>query len=858
MDQEMRFHLDMEVEENVRRGMSPGEARRAALLAFGGVDRFKERAREERGGRFLDDLRQDVHFTLRKLRHSPGFAIVALLTLALGIGANTAIFTLVDSILLRPLPFPGPDRLVRVYQTVQERGVDRGSLSLPDGWDWGERSRALSSLGLFSVRPSGLIYTGGEQAVELATSYVSGGFFPTLGTPALLGRTLLPEEEEGDNRVLVLSHAFWVREMGADPSVVGRLMDMEGIAFRIVGVMPPEFVFPDPRVEIWTFLTVIDPASIPLETRSVRILDAVGRLAPGVGLGEAKGELSAVAQGVYDEFAQGPAVTVGAELVPLQEVMVGDARLALLVLLGSVGLILVIACANVANLLLARGIARGQEMALRAALGARRSRLVRQLLTESVLLGLGGGALGFVLAFFGVRAFVARSSGLLPRTWEVSVRWEILLFTLVVSLLTGVVFGLLPAVTGAGDDPAPGLREGPSRGSTARGQHRLRQGLVVAQVAVAVVLLIGAGLMARSLAKLQNVDPGFRPGGLLGVTVALSDVIYRDQDAYMGAYHSLLEGYRSLPGVQGAASIRYLPMRGSGEQAQFTVVGQAPPPAGQEPSAWLLQVSEDLFQVMGIPVLAGRTFTDEDRVGPPWTVVVNRTLAREAFGNEDAVGRRLSFWGAEVVIIGVVGDVHQEALRESPVATIYLHQEQAPRSAMTFVIRTEGDPLRMAGPARRVVTELEPNQAITAIESVQDVVSGSAARARFITFLLALFALLAFVLAALGVYGVVAYLVARQLHEIGIRLALGAKPRTAGGVVLRRGLAPVGLGLGIGILLALPLTRILGGLLYGVGAADPAAYLGGSLLLLLAALVATILPARVALRGNPGSLLRQE
>ena len=858
MDEEMRFHLEMEVEAFVRKGMTLEEARREALLGFGGVERFKERARDERGGRVLDDLRLDLLFTLRKLRKSPGFALVVLLTLALGIGANTAIFTLVDGILLRPLPFPDPGRLVRVYQTAPDRGVFQGSLSLFDGRDWGERSRMVTALGGYSTRPSGLIHTGGDRAAELATAYVSGGFFPVLATPALHGRTLLPEEEEGDNRVVVLSHAFWLREMGGDPSVVGQRMDMEGIAFRIVGIMPSEFVFPDPQVEVWTFLTVIQPAAIPLHLRNVRILDAVGRLAPGVGLEEAQAELSVVAQGVYDEFAEGPRVTVGASLVPLHDAVVGDAKLALLVLLGAVGLILVIACANVANLLLARGIGRGQEMALRAALGAGRPRLVRQLLTESLLLGLAGGGLGLLMAYAAVEAFVARSGGLLPRSWEVGIRWEVLLFTLGISLLTGLVFGLLPAFSGSGADPAQGLREGPSRGSTAGGQQRTRQALVVAQVAVAVVLLVGAGLLARSLASLQNVDPGFRPAGLLGVTVSLSDVIYEDEAAYLGAYHALLDGYRQLPGVQGAASIRYLPMRGSGEQAQYTVVGQAPPPQGQEPSAWLLQVSEDLFRVMGISVLAGRTFSPEDRQGPPWSVVVNRALAGEAFGGEDPVGRSLSFWGTEVEVIGVVGDVRQVSLRDPPVPTVYLYQEMVPRSAMTFVLRIGNNPLQMAGPARQVVTELEPNQAITAIESVEAVVSGSAARARFITLLLGAFALLAFLLAALGIYGVVAYLVARQLHEIGIRMALGARPAEAMGLVFRRGLVPVVLGLGLGVVVALPLTRVLRGLLFQVGATDPVAFLGGGLILLAGAVVATLVPARRALRGNPGSLLRQE
>ena len=858
MTEEMRLHLEMETAENIRRGMSPDEARRVALKAFGGVERFKEQARDARGGRALDDLLQDIRFSVRKFKRTPGFTLVILLTLALGIGANTAIFTLVDSILLRPLPYPESEELVRVHLTAPEREVFRGSFSLPDGQDLGARARLLDAMGLYSTLPSDLVLTEGDQAREINTAYVSGGFFPAMATPALLGRTLLPEEEEGDNRVLVLSHDFWLREMGGDPSVLGQTLDMEGLAFRIVGVMPPEFDFPAPDVEVWTFLTVISPASIPLHLRPVRILDAVARLAPGASVPEARAELSALAQGLEEEFAQGAPEVVGADLVPLQESMVGDARLALLVLLGAVGLILILACANVANLLLARGIGRAQEMALRAALGARGSRLVRQLLTESVLLGVGGGMLGLGLAKVGVDLFVARSSGLLPRSWEVGVRWEILLFTLAVSLLTGLIFGLLPALTGARADPGKRLRQGPSRGTSAGGQHRLRQGLVVVQVSLALVLLVGAGLMVRSLATLRDVDPGFRSEGLLGVTVALSEVLYPELDDYMGAYRTLLDRLRNLPGVQDAASIRHLPMRGSGEQIRYTVVGKPPPLAGQEPSAWVLQVSESLFQVMGIPLRSGRSFTPEDRLGSPWVAVINETLARQAFGNEEAVGRSLAYWGSEIRVVGVVGDVHQEGLREAPEPIFYVHQEQVPRSAMTFVLRTDGDPLQLAGSVREAMAELNPGQPISALIDVAEVVEGSAARSGFITLLLASFALLAFLLAAVGIYGVVSFLVARQIHEIGIRLALGAHPGEALRLVLRRGLAPVFLGFGIGLVLALFLTRFLQGLLFRVGPSDPAAYLAGGFLLLVTAVAAAFLPAWRALRTDPGNLLKPE
>ncbi|MEJ2678789.1 MAG: ABC transporter permease [Gemmatimonadota bacterium] len=806
----------------------------------------------------LGNLTMDVRLTLRKLARAPGFAFVVLLTLALGIGANTAIFTLVDGILLRPLPFPQPDRLVRVYQTAPERGVMRGSLSLPDGRDWGRRAQLLESLGLYSTMPSGLVYTGGHQARELKTAYVSGGFFPTLGVPALRGRTLWPDEEQGDNRVVVLSYDYWTRELGADPAIVGRTLDMEGSAFRVVGVMPPDFAFPRPDVEVWTFLTVIPSSSIPLEVRSVRLLNAVARLAPGASLAQARSDLSAVARGVHEEFRPGSPESVGADLVPLRQAMVGDTRTALLVLLGAVGLILVIACANVASLLLARGIGRTQEMALRVALGARRARLVRQLITESIVLGLAGGALGLLLAWAGVRAFVARNAGLLPRTWELGIRWEVLLFALGVSLLAAVAFGLLPAVTASATDPGRGLKAGRSRGSTEGGRHRLRQAMVTAQVAVAVVLLVGAGLMARSLARINNVDPGFRARGLLGVTLTLSDVLYRENADFSAAYHTLLDRLRALPGVEGAAAIRYLPMQGAGEQLDYTVPGEAPPPAGQEPRAWTLQASDGLFRVMGIPLVSGRTFTTEDRAGSPPVAVINETLARQAFGGAEAVGRSLSWWGEETRIVGVVGDVHQASLRDAPVPTIYLPQDQVFRSAMTFVLRTTGNPLRLAGSAQSVVRELNPGQPITAMVDVAEVVGGSTARSRFLTLLLGAFALLAFMLAALGVYGVVAHMVARQTHEIGIRMALGAGPATATGLILRRSMAPVAAGLAVGLLLALLLTRSIQGLLFRVAATDPASYILAGSLLAAAALAATFVPIRRALRIDPGDLLRRE
>jgi len=858
MDDEMRFHLEMEVQDNLRAGMGPGEARRRAVLAFGGLERFKERAREERGGRLLDEWMQDFKLAFRKIVRAPAFALVILVTMGLGIGANTAIFTVVDSILLRPLPYPSPDRLVRVYTAAPERNVTRGAFSLLNGRDWAAESRTMVAFGLYTTMPGGLVHTDGVEAREVSTAYVTPGFFQALDLAPLFGQVLREEDEYGDNRALVLSYRFWTRELGADPTVVGRTLDMEGEPYRVAGVMPPAFAFPSPDVEAWTFLTVIPETSIPLHNRGVTFLNAVARLRRDVSAAEAEAELSAIAQGLEGQYPGTNRGVVSATVVSLRDSMVGEARPALLLLLAAVGFILLIACANVANLLLARGVGRAQEMALRAALGARRGRMIRQLLTESTALGLMGGTVGLGLAVLGVRLLVRGSAGLLPRAWEVEPNVGVLLFGLLLSLLTGLVFGLLPALTGSRTDLNRELKEGPSRGTTAGGQSRIRRGLVMAQVAVAVVLLVGAGLMIRSLGELRNVDPGFDPDGLLAVSLILSDVRHSERADYMNLYHRILEGYEALPGVEGAAVIRYLPFRGSGETLTYSASGQPSPLPGQEPRAWMLQASEDLFQVMRVPLLDGRVFTPEDGPESPLAVVINETLEAQAFPEGGAVGSTLEFGGMPAQVVGVVGDIHQESLQEAPRPTVYVHQEQIPRIGMTFLIRTSGDPAGLIPSARRVVLEADPDQPVSFVGPVADVVRGSTAETGFLAFLLGAFALLAFSLAVVGIYGLVAHLVATQLNEIGVRLALGSAPGEAFKLVLFRGLAPVFPGLAVGVVLAWILSRFMTDLLFAVEPGDPTSYVAGSVLLAGAATLATLVPAFRAMRLDPAKLLRYE
>ena len=802
---------------------------------------------------------RDAAIGLRLLVRRPVFTAVAVATLALGIGANTAIFSVVHAVLIRPLPFPASHELVRLYHAHPESGDRTRPLSLVDREDWAEASRSLDHMAVFTTLPSGPLLTGAGEAKELRTAYVSAGFFGALGRDALLGRVLRDDEEHGDNRVLVLSHAFWHHRFGADSSIVGGTLSVDDEAYRVAGVMPPDFTFPSPDVEAWLFLTVIPPSSIPLQYRQVRFLEGVGRLADGVTPSSAEAELSTVAQALVQRFPEENDGLSAATVIPLRDHMTGEVSTSLLVLLGAAGLVLLIACGNVANLLLARGVERRRELDIRRAVGASRGRLVRQLLTESVLLSGGGAVLGVLLAWWGTRWLVTSSAGLLPRSGEVRIDAPVLVFSLALTVVTAIAFGMLPALDLTTQRGSQGGARGPRSARRTPGATQ-RWGLLTGtQVALATVLVISAGLLLRGLWALQNVDPGLDADRLLTIGMTINDARYPEREDYLAAYERLREGLGALPGVEHVASIRYLPLRRGGESRSFDIEGAPQTTGGERPQADLLQVSPGWFATAGVPLVAGREFSDADREGEPLVVVVNDALARRYFADVDPVGRHVSFDAeTSLEVVGVVGDVHQTSLAEEPRPTLYVAQAQIARRGMTFMLRTSVDPATLVPAARGVIREVDADQPIDHIGPMAAVVQESTARPRFFAWLLIGFAAVAMLLAAFGIYGVVSNAVNRRVREIGVRLALGAPRTDVLRMVLRDGMVPVALGAGVGIAVALGTTRLLNAMLFQVSASDPLTFALVPAVLLLVAFTACLAPAMRAVRVQPTEALRAD
>ena len=836
-----------------------------ALLRTGSILRRNARRKRSRShtsrspvstGRERDGmgtLTQDLRYAVRTILKNPGFSIVAIVTLALGIGANAAIFTVVNGVLLRPLPFPEPDRLVRVYGASPGRGYDRMTFSHPDFEDWDRRSTQIESMGIWW--PNNMVLTGGDRGEEVVTAFVSAGFFETLGVSATLGRTLRDDEYHGNNRVVVLSHDFWTRSFGADPTRIGSSITLDQGEFEVVGVMPQGFGYPSPDTEIWSFISVIPQDGVPHEQRFVRFTNSVARLAPGATVQQARAELTSIAAALESEYPDSNAGLDAATVIPLQDTIVGDVSTALLVLLGAVGFILLIACVNVANLLLARGTARRKEIAIRSAMGAARSRVIRQMLTESGLLALLGGAAGLLTARVLVSLLVDRSAGILPRTGEVGIDGTVLLFALLVSLATAVVFGTLPALSGSRTDLQPLLKEGGRTSAGSGAGRRAPRALVSVEVGLALILLVGAGLLTRSLLELQRVDPGFDPDGVLVVSFTISEK-QAGPNEFLPFYHEFLNRMERLPGVESVGSIRSLPLQGTAEQIGFEVPGAFERPQGEQPSAELQQISPDLFRTLRIPLLAGRTFTEADASGD-LSVIISETLARDYFGDLDPVGRTIRV-GGEVPVIGVVGDVRQTGLGDAPLPTVYVPQEQVPRIAMSVAIRTSVDPLSLAGAVRAEMEAMDRDQPIRQITPLDQIVSESVAQPRFFTLLLLGFSGLALALATVGVYGVISYHVGQRRHELGLRMALGASRREAIGLALRHGMGPAVVGIGFGLVAAITLSRLLSSLVFGISVLDPGTYLIVALVLAGVALLACWVPAARAGRVDPATVLRYE
>ncbi|MBF5041797.1 ABC transporter permease [Aggregicoccus sp. 17bor-14] len=871
VDEELRLHLELSAEALRRReGLDAREAEVEALRRFGDVGRVREacvavdrqKERQMKLSEFFESLVQDLTYAARSLRRSPGFALVAVLTLALGIGANTALFSVVRGVLLRPLPYPQPEQLARFYPANPKEGIERGVISPIDLEDWRTRSHSFEALGGYwnAEGMSGVDLTGDGPPERLPSTYVTGELFMALRAPPLLGRALQPEDMvEGRNRVAVISHGLWQRRFGSDPGIIGRSLMLEAKPITVVGVMPAGFQFPDERSQVWLPTTLIPEDGIPRK-RVVRWLSVVGRLKGGVALETAREELARIAQELEREHPESNAKWSGVTAQGLQESVVGEMRVALLVLLGAVALILLIACANLANLLLARATVRARELGVRAALGASPGRLVRQLLTESLLLSLLGGALGLLFAHWGAAGLIALAEGQLPRADEVHLDAGVLLFALGVSVLTGLVFGLLPALR-AGSPRLNELLRGAGRSVGGAGA-RLRNGLVVAEVALAVMLAAGAGLATRSLLHLLQVDPGFKPEGAAVVTFSVPDARTTPEAGGAPYINQVLDAVRAAPGVRVAAGAKSLPLDSAGEPYAYGLPDRPAARTEEYVRAETTPVSIDYFKAMGTPLLKGRDFQASDDWGEksPLVLIVNQAFARRYLPGKDPIGQTLLLNAPNNpgTVIGVVGDMRTTELSKAAEPAVYVHYSQMSRSRVNLVVRGEGKPLELAARVREAIWRVNGQQTLTRITSLEAISSRAVARPRLLAVLLGLFAGLGLVLGAVGIYGVLAYTVSQRRQEIGVRLALGAAPRDVLRLVVVSGMTLAGVGVLAGLAFAFGLSRLMQSVLYGIAPTDPLTFAAVALVLLGVALAACWLPARRATRVDPALALRAE
>ena len=800
---------------------------------------------------------QDLRYGVRMLLKNRSFTAVALLALALGIGANTAIFSVVNAVLLRPLPFRDPNRLIMIWENYQQRGgPEREWASPADFRDFRDQSQSFENV--VALLGWGPTLTGQDEPEDLQGAAVSHDTFTMLGVDPLLGRGFAEDEDRvGAERVVVLSHRLWQRRFNADPEIVGRSLTLHGESFTVIGVMPRGFLFPIlPDTEVWrTSGPLIAPNSGC--DRGCVILRLMARLKSGVTIESARAEMGALTQQIaerYPETNKG----VGATLVPLHEQLVGDVRPAMLVLLGAVGLVMLIACANVANLLLARAAAREKEVAIRAALGASRARLIRQHLTESLALAVIGAALGLLLAFWMVDLLVSFAPKGTPRLDEISIDPSVLGFTCLTALLTGVAFGLAPALVTSRANFSSALKEGGRDSSGTTRGARVRSALVVSEVALALMLLVGAGLLIRSFVNLQRVDPGFNPKDVLRVDVGLPRSRYADRNQSAAFYKQLLDRVGALPGVQSAGAVSSLPLSGGGTDSNFGIEGRPPAEPGKPQVGWYSSVTPDYFRAMGIRLLRGREFTEADNATATRVVVISDAMSRRYFPDEDPIGKQLVFGNDKREIIGVISDVRFFGLNSDTRPSMYFAHPQTPARGMSLVVRTESNPLSLAAAIRREVSALDRDLAVSSVMTMQELVGSSLAESRFTLLLLGAFAFVALLLSAIGVYGVVSYSVTQRSHEIGVRMALGAQMADVLKLVVGQGMMLVLGGVGLGLLGAFSLSRVMESLLFGVGATDVLTFVATSVILAGVAVGACFVPARRATKVDPMEALRYE
>jgi putative ABC transport system permease protein len=805
--------------------------------------------------RLEDEMFQDLRFGLRMLLKHPSFTLIAVLTLALGIGANTAIFSVVNAVLLRPLPFAEPERLVWLGGWAgndKEQGVTPA-----DFLDYREQSQSFAQLAACVSEGVPVNLTGSGEAERLKGAMVTANYLDVFGVKPALGRGFLADEEQpGRDRVVVLSHDLWVRRFGADPSILNQTITLSNRNFTVIGVMPPKFQYPA-GVELWQPFGFFGPPQSPFRSRELHFLRPVGRLKPGVTRTQAQAEVETIArrlQALYPKTNANQSLF----LMPLQERVVGNIRLTLLVLLGAVGCVLLIACANVANLLLARATARQKEIAVRAAFGASRGRVVRQLLTESLTLALLGGLGGALLAKWGVGLLVKLNAANLPRADEIGINASVLAFTLIVALLTGLLFGLVPALQSTRLDLTDALKEGGRGAGGGAQRHRTLSVLVVGEIALAVVLLIGAGLLINSFVRLQQVGSGFDERNLLTARLDLPNP-YGEPEKKVAFFEQLQQRVAALPGVEAVGLVTELPLARQSADFTFTIEGRPAPPAGQSPHADIRNVNHDYFRAMRIPLRTGRRFTEAEVHDNAKVIIISDVLAQRFFAGEEPLGQRLrlSTLGQEPYqIVGIVGDVRHRGLDVELRQTIYFPSLRL--GYANLVIRTTNDPTSLAAAVRKEVAAIDPNQPVANVKTMERWVSESVAQPRFRTLLLGLFSAVALLLAVVGIYGVLSYAVTQRTHELGIRMALGARANDVLGLVVRQGMKLALTGVALGVVAALLLTRLLKDLLFGVRATDPLTFAAIVLLLTGVAFVACWIPARRATRVDPLTALRHE
>jgi putative ABC transport system permease protein len=869
LDEEIRAYAEMLTEEKIERGIDPDEARRTALIEIGGIEQVKEQVRDVRSGVVMETLWRDLRYGFRMLLKRPGFTFVAVVTLALGIGANTAIFSVVNAVLLNPLPFPSPKRLVALGQTTPEGRAALSNFSFRNYADLRDQSKAFERLAAYYN--SNLTLTGQGEAARLRVTVATADLFPLLGASPILGRNFLPEEDNpgggSAGRPAILSWDCWQRYFGGDPAVVGRAVTLSGDTYTIVGVMPANFSFPVQAqpTEVWVS-TARDAertgVGAIMVSRGYRGWRVVGRLKDDATVEQAQAEADTIASNLAAQFPDANK-DLGIKVMPLLESLVGNLRLTLLLLFGTVGVVLLIACVNVMNLLLARAVSRQHEINVRIALGASRWHIARQFMTESLMLALVGGALGAVLAMWGTDLIVSLSPEGITRIAETRLDGRVLAFAALVSVLTGAVCGLVPALGVSRERLAEALKEG-GRSSTGGPRTSLaRKLLVVAEVSLALVLLVGAGLFVRTLMRLQTVALGFDPHNVLTMIVAKSPSASGNQEQTGEFFRQLTERIKTLPGVVNASVTWQLPLSGASATTGMEIEGQ-PDELSSPPMGVIHTAGPDYFRTMGIPVVQGREFTERDNMNSAPVLIINETLAKRFFPGGDAIGKHIrpgfnttdEYVSREIV--GVVGDVKHQGLRGEAVPEFYFAQAQMPPPITTVVVRTAGDPRSVVGAVRQEIQSADKSAPVYNVRTAEEYLSLSVAPARFNMTLLVAFAAVALLLTAVGLYGVISFTVSQSTHEIGVRIALGAQGHDVLRLVVWQGMSLTLVGVLIGLATSLFLMRVMASLLYNISATDPLTFVGVSVLLILVALVACLVPARRAMKVDPMVALRYE